>query len=697
MNSIQCLLQTPFSRRSLEDKIQIKTLGRPTPNLNISQKSKSKNHSYQRQFNSNIYKENSWICGCESRNALFCFPCVLFNGEPSWSLKGVTNLAHLQNYIRRHSENKRHLENVLNLTNIGTVNIATQLDNAYRESIRKHNQQVEKNRYILSKIIDCIKFCGSFELALRGHDESDDSNNPGIFRGLIDLMSSVDSAIKDHIESNSIFKGTSKTIQNELLDCMLEVAREEIQKELNLAKYVAIIADDTTDVSEQTQTVVVFRYECSGNVYERFWGFLNPDGQDAAAISECILDQIKPLIPTDKLIAQSYDGAAVMSGKTNGVQAKVKLVYPHARFIHCYAHQLNLIMKQSASRNKSARVFFANLSAIPAFFSNAPARLNVLDAVVARRIPSSSNTRWNFNSRMVNVVYENKESLIECFEELKNSKSDETVQKACGNLNYLMDDEFNFWLSFFSKIMPHVDILFRQIQSRQATSIQIKGAIDSFTTIIAEIREQINDIIVNSENNYSGSAKRSRVSSSLSVDAKEVCDLIISQCKNRFEDLVHVDLSDLVDCSKFKQNFEIFPEQQLKTVVECYSQLNENKLKTELTVIYSRPDLRDFVGVLPLLNFILDNQIDDTFEELTKLLRIIVTSPMSSAEAERCFSTLKRIKSFLRNTMTEKRLNALAMLSIEKEMIKNIENFNSKVIEKFVNMKDRRMDFKFRK
>src|ERR1700712_950705 len=101
MNSIQCLLQTPFSRRSLEDKIQIKTLGHPTPNLNISQKSKSKNHSYQRQFNSNIYKENSWICGCESRNALFCFPCVLFNGEPSWSLKGVTNLAHLQNYITR--------------------------------------------------------------------------------------------------------------------------------------------------------------------------------------------------------------------------------------------------------------------------------------------------------------------------------------------------------------------------------------------------------------------------------------------------------------------------------------------------------------------------------------------------------------------------------------------------------------------
>nr|CAI5865779.1 unnamed protein product [Callosobruchus analis] len=30
-----------------------------------------------------------------------------------------------------------------------------------------------------------------------------------------------------------------------------------------------------------------------------------------------------------------------MSGKTNGVQAIIKITYPHAHFIHCYAHQFN--------------------------------------------------------------------------------------------------------------------------------------------------------------------------------------------------------------------------------------------------------------------------------------------------------------------------------------------------------------------
>jgi hypothetical protein len=67
-----------------------------------------------------------------------------------------------------------------------------------------------------------------------------------------------------------------------------------------------------------------------------------------------------------------------------------------------------------------------------------------------------------------------------------------------------------------------------------------------------------------------------------------------------------------------------------------------------------------------------------------------LTVPIASAEAERFFSTLKRIKSFLRSAMGENRLNALAVLSIERQFILNIKNFNSKVISKFAMQKDRR-------
>jgi hypothetical protein len=50
-----------------------------------------------------------------------------------------------------------------------------------------------------------------------------------------------------------------------------------------------------------------------------------------------------------------------MSRPSNGVQAIVKQTYEHAAYVHCYAHQLNLVMLNAASANTNIRIFFANL------------------------------------------------------------------------------------------------------------------------------------------------------------------------------------------------------------------------------------------------------------------------------------------------------------------------------------------------
>lgn len=64
--------------------------------------------------------------------------------------------------------------------------------------------------------------------------------------------------LKSHLEKATVFKGTSKTIQNELLQCMLEVCQEEISVEIKNADYVAVIADETTDVSCTFQMSIMF-------------------------------------------------------------------------------------------------------------------------------------------------------------------------------------------------------------------------------------------------------------------------------------------------------------------------------------------------------------------------------------------------------------------------------------------------------
>jgi len=103
---------------------------------------------------------------------------------------------------------------------------------------------------------------------------------------------------------------------------MLFVIRQNIKNEIQKSDFFSIIADETTDISSQFQMSIVFKYILSdGTPVERFWGFFIPSGHDAKSLSDCIKYNLKEVSEnTDKLISQSYDGAAVMSGRFSGVQ-----------------------------------------------------------------------------------------------------------------------------------------------------------------------------------------------------------------------------------------------------------------------------------------------------------------------------------------------------------------------------------------
>nr|CAH7756438.1 unnamed protein product [Callosobruchus chinensis] len=122
--------------------------------------------------------------------------------------------------------------------------------------------------------------------------------------------------------------------------------------------------------------------------------------------------------------------------------------------------------------------------------------------------------------------------------------------------------------------------------------------------------------------------------------------------------------------------------------------LDSIKLKSELSALYERDDMCDVGSILPLLVFIL--KLEKVLRETFKLLGIICTTPISTAESERCFSTIKRIKTFLRSTMSEDRSNALAVLSTEKKFVQSIPDFDNKVIKIFSINEARRIDFMYK-
>ena len=230
-----------------------------------------------------------------------------------------------------------------------------------------------------------------------------------------------------------------------------------------------------------------------GNVQERFFEYITLQNATADTIATALKERLSAILANgqkDKLIAQAYDGAAVMRGATAGVQRKILDVYENAHYVHCYAHQLNLIMQQATTRIPRIHTFFSDLGGFSAFFSRSPKRTAVLDQVVAHRLPRASTTRWNFHSRAVNTVYEHKDDLLKCFQTIRDSGNWDptTVREAGGFAVRLEDETFCFFLALFHKIMPNVDMLFNQLQKRNIDPVFIKGLVQRFTDSITKIR-----------------------------------------------------------------------------------------------------------------------------------------------------------------------------------------------------------------
>ena len=289
-----------------------------------------------------------------------------------------------------------------------------------------------------------------------------------------------------------------------------------------------------------------------------------------------------------------------------------------------------------------------------------------------------------------------KSEIIQCCSNLETLPTQETGFVTTGIKNILQNPSFEYWLNLFAKIMPHVEILFHQMQSRQIKAVFARNYVKNFEIQINKIRNNIGVANNQSSSSLPEVEHQRTQETRFDVEAKEACDVVLMQCQVRFKFSGHLIAARLVEEFSYATFVKEFPQLVLDDVIEFYPHLSKEKLKTELTVFYERDDLNKFAKLTDLIKRIYDLDLQLVFSELLKLLKILVVTPMTTSEAERCFSTLRRIKYFLRSTTGNERLSALAMLSIEKNMVAEMKDFNAKVIEHFSTAKKRRMDFIFK-
>ena len=74
--------------------------------------------------------------------------------------------------------------------------------------------------------------------------------------------------------------------------------------------------------------------------------------------------------------------------------------------------------------------------------------------------------------------------------------------------------------------------------------------------------------------------------------------------------------------------------------------------------------------------------------EVHRLLRFYLTVPITSSMSERAFSTLRRLLTYLRSSMTEQRLNNCMLLHIHKDLTDDLDLHE--IAKEFISSNDER-------
>ncbi|KAL4090117.1 hypothetical protein QTP88_025016 [Uroleucon formosanum] len=95
--------------------------------------------------------------------------------------------------------------------------------------------------------------------------------------------------------------------------------------------------------------------------------------------------------------------------------------------------------------------------------------------------------------------------------------------------------------------------------------------------------------------------------------------------------------------------------------------IDKDQLKAEMLIMKNCINKDDFD-----IDALVSEINKKIFLNLYKLLQLALTIPVSSASCERSFSVMRRIKTWLRNSMSNDRFSNLSLLHIERDLANNI-------------------------
>ncbi|XP_065658523.1 uncharacterized protein LOC136083043 [Hydra vulgaris] len=426
-------------------------------------------------------------------------------------------------------------------------------------------------------------------LSFRGSNEIVGSVHNGNYLGCLELVAEFDPLLAEYIQKRAN-KGRghvsylSSTIYDEFIHVLSRDVLNNILTEIKEAKYFAVSVDSTPDISH-------------GPV-ERFVTFI-PIEEEGLATK--LLDFMENTgISIKDCRGQSNDNAANMSGRFNGMQAKIKEHNNLAEY-HVVLIRLTLLVNVLLPDTRWSAHYDA-VHSLQVGYTQVKSTLDIM----CQGMSQKPETRFEA-ARLKFTAFEKEGKDLGTY-----SYKGESRRKRKRNQRWDYGDSEDLELSPSDKFkdqcfFPIVDQLLVALKQRA-------NAHDTVSKRFGFLKNL----------------------QSLSNDGMR--DYVSFVCETYFEDVEP----------------------------NCHGEFIHF---TSLFAKLSPPNETDCVE-LHMYTFLVKNSLTDTFVNVYTVLRIYLSLMVTNCTGERSFSVLKRVKNELRLTMGQPRLDDLALLCIESDIVR---------------------------
>ena len=247
-----------------------------------------------RSFNSEWFQQYSWLEYSAKKDTANYYPCRgPGSPEKAFITSGLRDWKHAtgsKGIFLSHNNCIFHKQAVIAWEQFRAT---TKTESVAKQLGSNRAEHIKKNKHYIKTVAEVLLLCSRQEISFWGHEDSRESLNKGNFKEILSLV-----AKHYPVVANILFNGpknalyTSPKIQNNIINIMANMVRQQICTSVQQAGYYSILADETKNMSKQEHLSIVIRY-FDGNTHsivEHFLTFTIASNLTPELLSKYILD-----------------------------------------------------------------------------------------------------------------------------------------------------------------------------------------------------------------------------------------------------------------------------------------------------------------------------------------------------------------------------------------------------------------------